>query len=60
MQLGEFRVGLICGSKTLGDDSKQNQVCHSEKKVMVRLSGYASNKNGNILWLCKKWGVLIL
>ena len=30
-----FRVGLICGSKTLGDDSKQYWVCHSEKNVVM-------------------------
>ena len=35
-----FKVRLICGSKTLGDDSKQH--CHSKKNV-VRGNFYASN-----------------
>ena len=43
----EFTVELICGSKTLGDDFKQNLLCHSKNKIVVRWSCYASNKNGD-------------
>ena len=62
MQLGwkvcnwRGRIGLICGSKTLGDDSKQNLVCNSGKIIVVRGSGYASNKNGDKVTL-QKWDV---
>ena len=30
-----FSVWLICGSKTSGDDSKQDWVCHSEEKLWL-------------------------
>ena len=58
MQLGEgFKVGLICGSKTLGDDSKTTLGMPSGRKIVVRGSGYASNEKGDNVTL-QKWSVL--
>ena len=50
-------VGLICGSKTFGDDSKTTLGMPFWRKILVNGGGYASNKKGDNVTL-QKWSVL--
>ena len=59
MQLGRrFRVGLLCGSETLGDDSKHHWECHFEQILVNRGVAIRLIKTG-ITLLCKKGGCFL-